>query len=381
MQSMMSMMKNTKSLQEHLNPKRVVIGMSGGVDSTVAAFLLKEQGYEVIGVTMKVWDDPTDDYAERIGGCCSLSSVEDARRAAEKIGIPFYVMNFKKPFKEKVIDAFISEYEAGRTPNPCVVCNKHIKFDLLLKKAHELGAYYVATGHYARIEQNESGRWLLKRSDEAHKDQTYMLYNLTQYQLAHTLMPLGNYASKQEIRQLAEKIGFDVAGKPDSQEICFIPDDDYVGFLEANKTKPFKMGWFVDSEGKRLAPHKGIIHYTIGQRKGLGITFGKPVFVVDINPETGDVVLGDGEAVYASGLEAEAVNWISADSPTEPMRLSVKIRHTTHEAMATVEPIGTDGAKVTFEKPQRAVSPGQSVVFYDGDVVVGGGLINKRLKE
>lgn len=372
-------MKSTDQSNNHLNPKRVVIGMSGGVDSTVAAFLLKEQGYDVIGVTMKVWDDPTDDYAERIGGCCSLSSVEDARRAAEKIGIPFYVMNFKKPFQEIVIDTFISEYEAGRTPNPCVVCNKYIKFDLLLHKAHELGAYYVATGHYARIQQNESGRWLLKRSGEARKDQTYMLYNMTQYQLAHTLMPLGVYSSKQEIRDLAAKLDVDVASKPDSQEICFIPDDDYVAFLQANRKNPFKQGSFVDITGRKIAPHKGIIHYTIGQRKGLGITFGKPTFVVDINPETGDVVLGDGEAVYASGLEAEHINWITEDSPKAPMRLHVKIRHTTNEALATVEPIGHSKAKVTFDIPQRAVSPGQSVVFYDGDVVVGGGLIRKRL--
>ncbi len=379
MQSTMTTMKSTDALQDHLNPKRVVIGMSGGVDSTVAAFLLKEQGYDVIGVTMKVWDDPTDDYAERIGGCCSLSSVEDARRAAEKIGIPFYVMNFKKPFQETVIDTFISEYEAGRTPNPCVVCNKHIKFDLLLKKAHELGAYYVATGHYARIEQSETGRWLLKRSGEAHKDQTYMLYNFTQYQLAHTLMPLGAYASKQEIREIAATLDLDVANKPDSQEICFIPDDDYVAFLEANKKKPFKKGNFVDGTGNKIAPHKGIIHYTIGQRKGLGITFGKPTFVVDINPETGDVVLGDGDAVYAPGLIADQINWIAFDSPKAPLRVQVKIRHTSHEATALVEPQGESEAKVVFDTPQRAVSPGQSVVFYDGDVVVGGGLIKKRL--
>lgn len=377
--STMITMTNIDRTEQHLNPKRVVIGMSGGVDSTVAAFLLKEQGYEVIGVTMKTWDDPSEDYAEKMGGCCSLSSIEDARRAAEKIGIPFYVMNFKKPFQDKVIEPFITEYEAGRTPNPCVACNKHIKFDLLLRKSHELGAWYVATGHYAQIQQNEAGRWLLKRSGEVHKDQTYMLYNFTQYQLAHTLMPLGAYGSKAEIRELAAQLGMDVASKPDSQEICFIPDDDYVSFLESNRNKPFKQGNFVDQQGNKIAPHKGIIHYTIGQRKGLGITFGKPTFVVDINPVTGDVVLGDGDAVYAPGLEAEAVNWIPFDVPAGPLRLSVKIRHTTHESMATVEPLGQDGARVLFDTPQRAISPGQSVVFYDGDVVVGGGLICKRL--
>lgn len=372
-------MTSIDRVQEHLNPKRVVIGMSGGVDSTVAAFLLKEQGYDVIGVTMKVWDDPSDDYAERIGGCCSLSAVEDARRAAERIGIPFYVMNFKKPFQEAVIDRFVAEYEAGRTPNPCVACNKHIKFDLLLKKAHELGACYVATGHYARIEQDDTGRWLLKRSGEARKDQTYMLYNFTQYQLAHTLMPLGAYASKQEIRAIAEQLGLDVAHKPDSQEICFIPDDDYVRFLEANKTKPLKQGWFVDASGKRIAPHQGIVHYTIGQRKGLGITFGKPTFVTDIDPISGNVTLGDGEAVFAAGLVAEDVNWIAFDRLEGPCRFSVKIRHTNQEAQATVAPDPDGLVRVTFDTPQRAVSPGQSVVFYDGDIVAGGGLIRSRL--
>lgn len=379
MQSMTTTMKSNEGIDSYLNPKRVVIGMSGGVDSTVAAFLLKQQGYDVIGVTMKVWDDPADDYAEKVGGCCSLSAVEDARRAAELIGIPFYVVNFKAAFKKTVIDHFVSEYEDGRTPNPCIDCNKHIKFDLLLKKAHELGAWYVATGHYAKIVQNDQGRWLLKRSGEVRKDQTYMLYNLTQYQLAHTLMPLGEFESKQEIRDIAGGLGLNVASKPDSQEICFIPDDDYVRFLEENKRAPFKEGWFVDDQGKKLAPHKGIIHYTVGQRKGLGITFGKPVFVVDVDGETGNVMLGDGKQVYAKGLVAESVNWIAFENLEQEQRFTVKIRHTTHEADATVT--ATDeGIQVIFVEPQRAVTPGQSVVFYSGDTVIGGGIIKRRIR-
>lgn len=368
--------KTGMSTKPLTDKKRVVVGMSGGVDSTVAALLLKQQGYDVIGVTMKTWDDPSEDYAERLGGCCSLSSVEDARRAADRLGIPFYVLNFKAPFKEHVIDYFVAEYEDGRTPNPCIACNKHIKFDLLLRKAHELGAEYVATGHYARIEQDEAtGRWLMRRSLEPSKDQTYMLYNMTQYQLAHTLMPLGAFSSKEEVRKLAEGLDVAIASKPDSQEICFIPDDDYIRFLNETMTKPPKQGFFVDKQGKRIAPHQGIIHYTVGQRKGLGVALGKPAYVVQVNGKTGDVVLGDAEDVFGTKLTVEQVNWIAVDHLTNPIRLSVKIRHTTHEAMAWVRPGENGTVTVEFDEPQRAITPGQGIVFYLEDLVFGGGII------
>lgn len=363
-----------------LNKNRVVIGMSGGVDSTVAAYLLKKQGYEVIGITMKTWDDPSDEYAEKIGGCCSLSAVEDARRVAAKLDIPFYVLNFKKPFKEQVIDYFVDEYEHGRTPNPCIACNKFIKFDRLLKKAHELGAYYVATGHYAKIEYDASiDRYLLKASKEKSKDQTYMLYNLTQWQLEHMMMPLGNYETKEEIRKIAEELDLSIASKPDSQEICFIPDDDYARFVTENVTKPIVPGNFVDEEGKCLGQHKGIIYYTIGQRKGLGVTFGKPMYVTRINAETNEVVLGDNEKVFAQSLLAEKVNWIAFDELKEPLHVYAKIRHAKSAESAMVIPVDEEHCRVLFEEPQRAITPGQAVVFYQNDLVIGGGTIQRSL--
>jgi len=360
----------------NLDKNRVVIGLSGGVDSTVAAYLLKEQGYEVIGITMKTWDDPTDEYAEKIGGCCSLSAVEDARRVAAKLDIPFYVLNFKKPFKEHVIDYFVDEYEHGRTPNPCIACNKFIKFDRLLKKAHELGAYYVATGHYAKIEQDEeTERYVLKASKEKSKDQTYMLYNLSQWQLQHMMMPLGSYESKLEIRKIAEKLDFSIASKPDSQEICFIPDDDYARYVTENATKKILPGNFVDGEGNVLGKHKGIIYYTVGQRKGLGITFGKPMYVVEIKADTNEVVLGENDRVFAKGLIAEDTNWIVFEELKEPLHIMAKIRHAKRTESAMIIPMDDTHCRVLFEEPQRAVTPGQAVVFYKDDLVIGGGTI------
>ena len=264
--------------------KKVVIGMSGGVDSSVAAYLLKEQGYDVIGVTMQIWQEDKD-YTEREGGCCSLSAVDDARRVANKIGIPFYVMNFRDSFKEKVIDYFVQEYIDGKTPNPCIACNKHLKFDELLRKAQGIGADYVATGHYAKIEKDENGRYLLIRSDDDRKDQTYALYNFTQEQLAHTLMPCGEY-TKDRIREIAKEIGLSVYNKKDSEEICFIPDNDHGRYISEARPLEVTPGNFVDKNGNILGKHKGIVYYTIGQRKGLGIALGRPVFVTDINPRT-----------------------------------------------------------------------------------------------
>lgn len=264
--------------------EKVVIGMSGGVDSSVAAYLLKEQGYDVIGITMEVIPR-NEEFEEREGGCCSLSAVNDATRVAAKLDIPYYVLNFKEVFESKVINYFIDEYLAGKTPNPCIACNKYIKFDEFLKRAEVLGAKYIATGHYAIIEKDKNtGRYLLKRSKDDKKDQTYVLYNMTQYQLEHTLMPLGSY-TKDKVREIAAEIGLSVANKKDSEEICFVPDNDYAKFIKERQPDKIKPGYFVDVEGNRLGKHKGIVHYTIGQRKGLGLSLGRPVYVIDIIPE------------------------------------------------------------------------------------------------
>lgn len=258
--------------------RKVVVGMSGGVDSSVAAWLLKEQGYDVIGVTMQIWQDEDTEVQETEGGCCGLSAVDDARRVAMDIGIPYYVMNFKNEFRKQVMDYFAAEYMAGRTPNPCIACNRYVKWESLLRRSLSIGAEYIATGHYARIEKLPNGRYAIKKSVTAEKDQTYALYNLTQDQLSHTLMPVGNYY-KDEIRDMAEKLGLPVASKPDSQEICFIPDHDYASFIEEYTGKTMKPGNFVDLDGNVLGRHKGISHYTVGQRKGLNLAMGYPVLL------------------------------------------------------------------------------------------------------
>lgn len=356
------------------NKKKVIIGMSGGVDSSVAAALLKEQGYEVIGVTMRMWskDDEEDD---RPDACCALSAIHDARRVANKLGIDHYVMNFKDLFKEKVVDSFVDEYLNGHTPNPCIMCNKFLKFDALLKKANAMGIDYIATGHYAKIEYNElTGRYELKKSTTDKKDQTYVLYNFTQEQLSKTLMPNGSY-TKEEIRQMAKDLGLLVANKPDSQEICFIPDNDYSNFIRLYTQKNIPCGNFVNSKGEVLGRHNGIINYTIGQRKGLGITFGKPMFVVDIDARNNNVVLGDETEVFKDTLIAKDVNFISISELDDAMKVTVKIRSTAKEAYATIYPCSDGCVKVVFDKPQRAITKGQAVVFYNNDVVVGGGTI------
>ena len=316
--------------------KKVVIGMSGGVDSSVAAYLLKEQGYDVIGVTMQIWQEDKD-YTEREGGCCSLSAVDDARRVANKIGIPFYVMNFRDSFKEKVIDYFVQEYIDGKTPNPCIACNKHLKFDELLRKAQGIGADYVATGHYAKIEQDENGRYLLIRSDDDRKDQTYALYNFTQEQLAHTLMPCGEY-TKDRIREIAKEIGLSVYNKKDSEEICFIPDNNHGRYISEARPLEVVPGNFVDKNGNVLGQHKGIVYYTIGQRKGLGIALGRPVFVTDINPRTNEVVLGPEEDIFKTDLVAKDVNFIPFDKLEEPITVEAKVRYSGKPAEAVISP-------------------------------------------
>ncbi|KGK91599.1 thiouridylase [Desulfosporosinus sp. HMP52] len=354
---------------------KVVVGMSGGVDSSMAAALLKEEGYEVIGVTLQIWD-PTGPEVE--GGCCSNSAIDDARRVAFILGIPHYVMNFRSYFKETVVDYFTQSYLYGETPNPCLACNRHVKFGEMLRKARGLGAEFIATGHYAQVLRDPSSeRFLLSRSADQRKDQTYALYMLTQDQLKHTLFPLAEY-KKEHIREMARERGLGVGDKPESQEICFIPDDDYASFLKERSEVPIKPGDFVDLAGKKLGRHEGIIHFTVGQRKGLGVTFGKPMFVVGLNPERNEVVLGEDKDVFTDTLWAEDLNWISIPELTEPIKVHAKIRYNSSGATATIIPgeIGSGyGVMVQFDEPQRAVTPGQAVVFYQGNLVVGGGKI------
>ncbi|TET39552.1 MAG: tRNA 2-thiouridine(34) synthase MnmA [Dehalococcoidia bacterium] len=358
---------------------KVVVAMSGGVDSSVTAALLKEGGYEVIGATMQIWpSNELADEAERFGGCCGLGAVADAKRVAYKLGIPHYVMNFRDLFAQKVIANFCREYSLGRTPNPCIRCNEYIKFDALLTRAKELEADFVATGHYARIERDEvSGRYLLKKGVDRRKDQSYVLYVMTQNQLRHALMPLGGF-TKERVRQVAGELGLPVADKAESQEICFIPDGDYTRFLKEYMPQAAKPGPVLDREGNTLGEHRGILFYTIGQRKGLGISAREPLYVVAIDRERNAIIVGTKREVYGDELIAANLNWIGIESLEQPLELKAKIRYRHREADAVITPIlSEDRVHVKFKQPQMAMTRGQAIVFYHKDSVVGGGTIEQ----
>lgn len=357
----------------------VVVGMSGGVDSSAAAYLLKKEGMDVIGVTMQIWENDKACEVERKGGCCGTSAVEDARRVAARIGIPYYVLDFRKEFRTKVTDYFVTEYRAGRTPNPCIACNRYVKWESLLKKSLALGADYIATGHYASVVHLPNGRYSLHTAAgdaRTSKDQTYALYNLTQEQLRRTIMPMGKY-TKNETRAIAREAGLPVADKPDSEEICFVPDGDYAGFIEKYTGGAAAPGNFVDEDGNVLGRHRGIIRYTVGQRKHLGIALGYPVFVKEIRPDTNEVVLAENRSLMGRTVVVKDLNWMSEPGMPENRRVMAKIRYNHRAAPAVLEDAGPDTVRLVFDEPQRAAAPGQAAVFYQDGISLGGGTIVK----
>ena len=347
---------------------KALIAMSGGVDSSVAALMMSD--YERVGCTMRLFDKPEDD--ESVKSCCSLKEVEDARAVCRRLGIPYYVFNFTDDFKEKIINKFIQCYRSGITPNPCIDCNRYMKFDRLLDRARELGCDYVVTGHYARIEE-ENGSFKLKKALDPAKDQSYVLYSLTQEQLAHIRFPLG-YLTKDEVRRIAQENGFVNANKPDSQDICFVPDGDYASFIERS-VGAMPEGDFITVDGSILGKHKGISHYTVGQRKRLGISVGEPIYVVRINAEDNTVVLGDESHLFSTVATVEDFNWIAGEAPAEPVRCKAKTRYRQKEQPAIAHPNPDGSVTVIFDDPIRAITPGQACVLYDGDTVLGGGVI------
>ena len=357
-----------------METKSALIGMSGGVDSSVAAFLMLRSGFSCIGATMRLYDSPTEDST-----CCSLDDVEDARAVATRLGIRHYVFNFKDDFDRQVVRKFVYSYEQGLTPNPCIDCNRHLKFDRLLRRAKELGCGWIVSGHYAQIRQNpDSGRYLLYKAADAAKDQTYFLACLNQEQLAHIQFPLGGL-TKAQVRQIAAENGFVNARKRDSQDICFVPDGDYAAFLERYTGKTYPQGDYLDKDGNILGKHQGAVRYTIGQRKGLGIALGAPAYVCGKDMERNTVTLGSNEDLFAKALRAKDWNWYPFPSLLEPIQVTAKTRHSQLEVPATVYPEEKGFARVEFVNSQRAVTPGQAVVLYQGDMVVGGGTITEAI--
>ena len=363
----------------------IAVAMSGGVDSSTVAAMLRADGRPVIGLTMQLWNQRrlagSEGMPESVQGrCCSLDDVYDARRVAEQLGIPYYVVNQERRFEEEVVRPFVREYLSGRTPIPCSLCNNHLKFDQLLITARQIGAERLATGHYAQVEfDDERRRWLLKRPADVSKDQTYFLFGLTQEQLSRTLFPLGGMR-KSEVRELARQHGLALAEKPDSQEICFVPGGDYKRFIDAylaeqGESLPDTAGELVTPGGEVLGSHGGIHNFTVGQRKGLGVATGSPLYVLEIRGDRRQVVVGGGEDLYSRTLRARDLNWIAIEGLSEPMQVSVKIRNRHEPAAATISPAGGGEVLATFDEPQRAITPGQAAVFYDGDLVVGGGWI------
>ena len=359
--------------------KKAIIAMSGGVDSSVAALLCQQQGFDCVGVTLALTDNSDRGLPEEAfpgeRTCCSVDDVADARSVAFRLGMPFYVFNFKEAFRREVMDRFAAAYQRGETPNPCIDCNRYIKFAKLMHRGEEIGFPYVATGHYARVEQDgATGRWLLKKGLDENKDQSYMLYSLTQWELSRLLLPLGGL-TKEETRRLAEEHGFVNARKRDSQDICFVPDGDYAAFIRRYAGKEFPPGAFVGTQGEVYGQHKGIIHYTVGQRKGLGLSFPQPMFVKELDVENNQVVLSKAEELFSQTVAARDVNLISVESIPEPLRVKARVRYRQKEQPATVVQTGPDELRVVFDQPQRAITPGQALVLYDGDTVVGGGRI------
>ncbi len=353
---------------------RIVVAMSGGVDSSVAAGLLVEQGHQVIGVSMQLYDQREGQVA--FGTCCTIDDLHDARRVAATLGIPHYILNFESPFHEHVVSNFVNEYVAGRTPIPCARCNSEVKFETLLDRARGWDADVLATGHYARTEQAEDGRVALMRGADAAKDQSYFLFSLTQDQLARAAFPVG-ILDKGTVREHARRLGLRVADKPDSQEICFVPDGDYASFVERHASDRTRDGVIVDRDGQMLGTHGGVHRFTVGQRKGLGLSSTTPLYVLEIKPEEASVVVGPRDALGQTQLTASEVNWIAGSPPLSWRPVTAQIRHRHQPAPARVRALQAARAELSFDEPQNAITPGQAVVFYDGDVVVGGGWIDK----